>query len=394
MRVLHLSTSMTGGAGIAAERIVSSQVKIGLDSQLLCRNSQTRGISEGISTLIGKLNTVVSRSISEENYDFISPFSVSNIALRRIEEFQPDIVNVHNWFNFLSLRDLQKIGEEYPLVFTMHDARLVTGGCHVTLGCKNFENSCTSCPASKIDSVVSLSKKRQDLTLSSIEKYALVFPSHWLRQDLATSEICRQAMFSEVISNPLDFTHEISSAEKTNKHIEMCFVSATLDSNFKGLFMLNEALEIFAKNHPEIQILINLVGSSTQDLDVNHGSITIKKVGALSSGMIRELLRKSDYLLVPSQSDNFPNVISEAQTLGTIVVATNVGGIPEMIVDGKSGFLAQNTAVDFARTMKRALDSKESSKIRIQAKIDAQSRCSQENAALKYKELYEKLLTS
>lgn len=385
---------MTGGAGIAAERIVSSQVKIGLDSQLLCRSSETRGISERISALIGKVNTVVSRSISEEKYDFISPFSVSNITLRRIEEFQPDIVNVHNWFNYLSLRDLQKIGEEYPLVFTMHDARLVTGGCHVTLGCKNFENACTFCPASKIDSVVSLSKKRQDLTLSRIEKYALVFPSHWLRQDLVTSEICKRAMFSEVISNPLDLTQEMSSAEKTNKHIEMCFVSATLDSNFKGLFMLKEALEIFTKNYPEIQILINLVGSSTQDLDANHGSITIKKIGALSSEMIRELLRKSDYLLVPSQSDNFPNVISEAQTLGTIVVATNVGGIPEMIVDGKSGFLAQNTAVDFARTMKRALDSKESSKIRIQAKIEAQSRCSQENSAFKYKELYEKLLTS
>ncbi len=394
MRVLHLSTSILGGAGVAAERIVSSQVKIGLESQLLSRNPATHGLSGRLSSIAGKINTVASRAISEEKYDFISPFSISNIELGMIREFQPDIVNVHNWFNYLSLTDLQKLGEEFPMVFTMHDARLVTGGCHVTLGCKNFENACGACPASKINSVIRISKKRQDFTFSRIKKYALVFPSQWLRQELMSSDILKKATFSDVISNPLEFKQVIASTTKESKILEMCFVSATLDSNFKGLLMLKEALTIFSSEHPEIQILVNLVGSSTQEPDVNLGSITLRKLGVLSSGSLSELLATSDYLLVPSQSDNFPNVISEAQILGTLVVATNVGGIPEMIVDGESGFLSENTPVEFARTMKRALDSKESSKMRIQARIDAQSRCSQENSAHKYKEVYEKLLAS
>jgi glycosyltransferase involved in cell wall biosynthesis len=385
---------MLGGAGVAAERIVSSQVKIGLESQLLCRNSNRQGISARLNAVLGKVTTVASRAISEEKYDFISPLSLSNIDLEMVKEFQPDIINVHNWYNYLSLKDLQKLGEKFPLVFTMHDARLVTGGCHVTLGCKNFKNSCSNCPASKIDSVVKLSKIKQNLVFSKIEKYALVFPSQWLRQEIFDSEIFRRATLSEVINNPLEIKRDIPGVEKTDDQIEMCFVSATLESNFKGLSMLKEALMIFSKHHPGIQILVNLVGSSMRDLDINFGNVIVRKLGSLSPTSMGELLKRADYLLVPSQSDNFPNVISEAQTLGTLVVATNVGGIPEMIVDGVSGFLSENTALDFARTMKRAIDSTNSSNIRTQAKIDAQIRCSDENAGLKYKRVYEKLLAS
>jgi glycosyltransferase involved in cell wall biosynthesis len=385
---------MLGGAGVAAERIVSSQVKIGLESQLLCKNSNPQGISARLNSVLGKITTVASRASSEEKYDFISPLSISNIELEMVEEFKPDIINVHNWYNYLSLNDLQKLGEKFPLVFTMHDARLVTGGCHVTLGCKNFENSCSNCPASKIDSVVKLSKIKQNLVFSKIEKFALVFPSQWLRQELIDSEIFGRATLSEVINNPLEIKGDIPVVEKTGKQIEMCFVSATLESNFKGLFMLKEALMMFSKQFPGIQILVNLVGSSMQNLDTNLGNLTIRKLGSVSSSSMGELFKSADYLLVPSQSDNFPNVISEAQMLGTIVIATNVGGIPEMIVDGVSGFLSENTALDFARTMKRAIDSKNSSNIRAQAKNDAQIRCSEENAGLRYKRVYEKLLAS
>jgi len=257
MRVLHLSTSLLGGAGVAAQRIVSSQVKIGLDSQLLCRTSKPHSVSEGIGSIVGKINTVFSRAISEENYDFISPLSISNLSLKNVKKIQPDIINIHNWYNYLSLSDLGKLGEHFPLVFTMHDARLVTGGCHVTLGCKNFENSCGRCPASKVDPIVRLSRHLQVLNFSKIQNYALVFPSEWLRQELNSAEIYRQAKFTEVIPNPINFDKGISEVTKTADHIEVCFVSATLDSNFKGIHMLKEAMKIFSKKNQTIRVQLN-----------------------------------------------------------------------------------------------------------------------------------------
>jgi glycosyltransferase involved in cell wall biosynthesis len=172
----------------------------------------------------------------------------------------------------------------------------------------------------------------------------------------------------------------------------VCFVSATLDSNFKGIHMLKEAMKIFSKQNPTIRVQLNLVGFSAREHDEDFGNVTLKKVGPVSSSRMVELIKKADYLLVPSQSDNLPNVISESQNLGTLVVATNVGGIPEMIVDGVTGFLSKNSALDFAITLKRALDSKNSSLIREQARDAAESRCSEENAGLHYKRVYEKLL--
>nr|WP_106782781.1 glycosyltransferase family 4 protein [Lysinibacillus timonensis] len=51
------------------------------------------------------------------------------------------------------------------------------------------------------------------------------------------------------------------------------------------------------------------------------------------------IIKNADCVVLPSLQENHPFVIMEGQTLGKTVVASNVGGIPEMIEDGKSGLL-------------------------------------------------------
>jgi len=59
----------------------------------------------------------------------------------------------------------------------------------------------------------------------------------------------------------------------------------------------------------------------------------------------RDILRMEMYsaniLVVPSYFDNSPNIIYEAMAMGMVVIASKVGGIPELIEDGKTGFLFQ-----------------------------------------------------
>ncbi|MGJ8737220.1 glycosyltransferase family 4 protein [Zobellia laminariae] len=57
--------------------------------------------------------------------------------------------------------------------------------------------------------------------------------------------------------------------------------------------------------------------------------------------MIEELLN-SDIYVHPSHIENSPNGVQEAMLLGMPVIATNVGGTPSMLVDGKEGLLIQN----------------------------------------------------
>jgi glycosyltransferase involved in cell wall biosynthesis len=54
---------------------------------------------------------------------------------------------------------------------------------------------------------------------------------------------------------------------------------------------------------------------------------------------IPDLLAALDLLVMSSYSESFPNAILEAMTMGKPVVATNVGGIPELVEEGQTGFL-------------------------------------------------------
>jgi glycosyltransferase involved in cell wall biosynthesis len=61
--------------------------------------------------------------------------------------------------------------------------------------------------------------------------------------------------------------------------------------------------------------------------------------GSLPLPRVIETLRRAQVLLLGSRMDTAPNVITEAHALGVPVIATAVGGIPDMIEDGVDGFL-------------------------------------------------------
>ena len=61
--------------------------------------------------------------------------------------------------------------------------------------------------------------------------------------------------------------------------------------------------------------------------------------GELPFEAVKNALAWSDLLVLPSLTENLPNVILEAMSMGLPVVATRVGGIPEIVKDGETGFL-------------------------------------------------------
>jgi glycosyltransferase involved in cell wall biosynthesis len=54
---------------------------------------------------------------------------------------------------------------------------------------------------------------------------------------------------------------------------------------------------------------------------------------------VAALLREADAFALPSLTEGLPNAVMEAMAMGLPVVATAVGGVPELVVDGETGML-------------------------------------------------------
>lgn len=91
---------------------------------------------------------------------------------------------------------------------------------------------------------------------------------------------------------------------------------------------------------------------------------------------IKPYLQACDILCLPSKLDGRPNVIMEALASGTAVIASRVGALPEMIEEGKQGFLCAPGAYDaFARKIEElASDKDKLNRFKLDARQFAESR--------------------
>lgn len=71
---------------------------------------------------------------------------------------------------------------------------------------------------------------------------------------------------------------------------------------------------------------------------------------------IATILRALDALVVPSLWEGLPNVMLEAMAVGTPVIATRVGGIPDVLTDGQTGLLTEPDAESLSSAMLRGLE--------------------------------------
>lgn len=113
----------------------------------------------------------------------------------------------------------------------------------------------------------------------------------------------------------------------------------------KGVDTLLDAFALVADAFPAAHVRVVGAGSARDALIARHpllveaGRITF--VGALQpAGVLREMLRAEVFCGL-SRSEALGNVFIEAQACGCAVLASNVGGIPDVVLEGKTGLLVQ-----------------------------------------------------
>ncbi|HEY4324602.1 MAG TPA: N-acetyl-alpha-D-glucosaminyl L-malate synthase BshA [Mucilaginibacter sp.] len=121
-------------------------------------------------------------------------------------------------------------------------------------------------------------------------------------------------------------------------------------SNFRKVKRTQDVIKIFAKLVKKIPAKLLMVGDGgersqceqlSRDLGVNDDVRFLGKQDA-----IEEILSVSDLFLMPSQSESFGLAALEAMACKVPVVSSNAGGLPELNVDGVTGFLKDVGDVD------------------------------------------------
>ncbi|MFZ5624196.1 MAG: N-acetyl-alpha-D-glucosaminyl L-malate synthase BshA [Gemmatimonadota bacterium] len=121
-------------------------------------------------------------------------------------------------------------------------------------------------------------------------------------------------------------------------------------SNFREVKRVKDVVRIFARIHRALPATLIMVGDGPEREDAESEARelgiaeSVRFLGRLDT--VAPLLQASDLFLLPSQMESFGLAALEAMACGSPVVATRVGGLPEVIQDGVDGILEPPGSVE------------------------------------------------
>jgi glycosyltransferase involved in cell wall biosynthesis len=325
LRVVHLSTSHQGGAGIAARRLHRELLNCGIDSYFLALKNPSYSLGEKEEEIsrfphIAFLGKIVSRfNILFKQKFYFSLFSISTLSHKKIISYgsiSNTVIHVHNWFNLINLRTINKLlAAGYKVAFTLHDQRVFTGGCHYSLECRKFQSNCSKCEY--LPALVKYIPKHNLKKMSSIlDRYpnqvTFIAPSNWIKNLAQVSSVAQKIPVMFIPNFHYRFAPVLHKPTKNNSYLNIGIASVDKTAFLKGGEILWKVESLLQEKLLKVNLVYFSDFNKNQDSDY-------------------DFWQTIDYLLVPSILDNSPNVIHEAKLFGIPVIATNVGGVAEAL---------------------------------------------------------------
>lgn len=324
-----MSTASTGGAALAAQRLVAAELAIGLDVGFMSQSDRILTLDGGplrsiavAQRLNQKSRTAFNRAITKDTEYFFSPVDSPILSSADLRRWSPDIVHVHNWYNFFSwdsLADLQRNG--IPVVATAHDERMMTGGCHTTLGCDEFLRGCQECPQSRLPRIAR--RPARDLFAQvGAHPIDIVAPSQWLT-DRIQERYARTPARVHHIPNCLD-----AEVFRPLPRIGPAALGVMLGKASDLVSdVLGQLIRELAQRGQDVPLL-RVAGAGARP----EWPGKTDDVGYLTTEHARaQFWQAVDIAFVPTWADNFPNTNLEAIFSGAIPVTSRVGGAGEAI---------------------------------------------------------------
>lgn len=415
MRITHVATTLSGGAGIGLQRYHRALILAGIDSRIVTTNSSSfsdKNIGEAKklsirfpSKLLQKAGLRVSewdkmrnrlesltRYAGNTQYELFS-FPFSNYAPEEHPWVEKaDIINVHwssgfvNWQRFFQTIDK-------PIVLTLHDQQHYLGGFHYSLDAEQNPH------LAELESEVKETKKE----LLSGHKVAAISNSHWNAHAAKESDFFESNTLVETIYYPLNvdafrpryraFAKETFGIKHSQKVIG--FACEDLNNNRKGFYDLIEALALLPSSVLDCITLLSF-GKNPSLALCEKVSNTWVHLGFLSSEITQSAAYSAmDIFVIPSRAEAFGQTALEAIACGVQVIGSDAGGIPEALVNSPDSLLyPSGQVVELSQLLIQVLENNRSPESATISHERVSQRHSFEKCATSQMNLYKQLINS
>lgn len=350
MKILQINTAddFSGGA-IAGYRLHQGLLRQGIDSRLLLGVSKTTSSDRtAIIPRKQQIETLISRITWHLGFNYVNVISTFNIPQHPFYQ-EADVLNLHNlhggYFNYLAIPQLT---ENKPAVFTLHDMWSFTGHCVYSYDCDRWKIGCGKCPYP--DSYPGVQRDNTHLEwklkswVYSRSNLVIVTLSRWLTE-LAFQSILNRFPIHHIPNGidteayqPLD--PELCRAVlgiQTSKKVLM-FGAQNLVDPRKGGNLLLKALQSLPESLKAETVLLILGDYGTTLASVGMQTLNL---GYVSSDRLKSVAYSAaDLFVFPTRADNLPLVLQESMACGTPMVSFKVGGVPDLVRHGITGYLA------------------------------------------------------
>lgn len=264
-----------------------------------------------------------------------------------LDEFQPEVVHVHNTFPLISPAIFHAIGRRSARVLTLHNYRLF---CPAAIPMRRGQ-VCTDCIISR-STLPSLihgcyrSSRIATLPMAlNVELHRKLGTwEHHVDAYIALSEFQRSLMVEaglpahKVFVKPNFYPGlpQVVPWERRGKYV--VFVGRLTAE--KGVISLLNAWKVWGSAAPELRIVGD--GELNRELEQMAVGLPIRFLGQVSSDEAERQIANARLQILPSEwFEGFPMVIREAFAFGTPVAVSNIGPLPSIVQDGVSGVVFQ-----------------------------------------------------
>ena len=249
--------------------------------------------------------------------------ALSSKIVDMVKVHQIDVLHVHYaiphaYAGYMAKKMLHEEGIELPIVTTLHGTDITLVGSHP------FYKTAVTFSINKSDAVTSVSQSLKEDTqrLFNTKKDIIVIPNFIdLDKYTPTTKNCQR----DLLAMP---------DERVITHI----------SNFRSVKRIPDVIHIFHAIQKEIPSKLMMIGEGPErekaEQLCTELNIENKVVFLGNSNEVNKILCFSDLFLLPSETESFGLSALEAMASGVPVVSSNSGGLPEVNINGLSGFLS------------------------------------------------------